>query len=139
MGPVAGIEPAAGDPQSPMLPLHHTGHRLFPTRNEVTHDGFNLLAYPWSHACGCDDLKVILQLPCPSDFFESIQEVLSKDATSQGIAKPIRYWVRRVCTEKREFRKKPDEEIFFKFASKSCCQSMSLLIDTLRTCCERQG
>ena len=26
MGPEGGIEPPSGEPQSPMLPLHHSGH-----------------------------------------------------------------------------------------------------------------
>ena len=32
MGPGAGIEPTSEEPQSPMLPLHHPGHGLFPSR-----------------------------------------------------------------------------------------------------------
>ena len=60
MGPEAGIEfasclelrqnPAARDPQSPRLPLPHSGHD-FPQRGlqQVFH-GFDLLAYPWVKA-----------------------------------------------------------------------------------------
>ena len=44
MGPEGGIEPPSGEPQSPMLPLHHSGHRC---RGNFSPYDFGLLAYPW--------------------------------------------------------------------------------------------
>ena len=44
MGPEGGIEPPSGEPQSPMLPLHHSGHGY---RSEFRLYNFNLLGYPW--------------------------------------------------------------------------------------------